>query len=97
MHARYFSAHLGRFLSPNPLGGDEFSPQSWNRYGYVVGNPLKYVDPYTLLEGAACSTDRFLRVGFGSYGGRRVFRIGGQWVQKVEKSGHIDLWRGGPL
>lgn len=48
MHARYFSAHLGRFQSVDALGGVSQLPQSWNRYSYVLGNPLKYTDPYGL-------------------------------------------------
>jgi RHS repeat-associated protein len=46
MHARYHSPHLGHFFSPEP--GDSASlpnPQSWNKYGYVRSNPLKYIDP----------------------------------------------------
>lgn len=45
-HARYFSPHLGRFMSVDP--GDRSKPnwpQSWNRYSYTFGNPLRYVDP----------------------------------------------------
>jgi RHS repeat-associated protein len=49
MHARYFSAHLGRFTTFDPVGGNLFQPQSWNRYSYVLGNPLKYVDPQGLF------------------------------------------------
>jgi RHS repeat-associated protein len=45
MHARYFSQQLGRFWSVDPLGGNEVNPQSWNRYAYTLGNPLKYTDP----------------------------------------------------
>jgi RHS repeat-associated protein len=47
MHARYFSAHLGRFLSLDPTkrSARQELPQSWNRYAYTVSNPLKYVDP----------------------------------------------------
>lgn len=49
MHARYFSAHTGRFMSVDPLGGNEYNPQSWNRYAYTLGNPLKYTDPEGLF------------------------------------------------
>jgi len=45
MHARYCSPLLGRFLSADPVLGRPETPQSWNRYTYVVNNPLKYVDP----------------------------------------------------
>jgi len=44
-HARFQSPSLGRFLSPDRIGGKTENPQSWNRYAYALGNPLKYIDP----------------------------------------------------
>jgi RHS repeat-associated protein len=43
--ARYYDAHLGRFISVDPVGGASSDPQTWNRYAYARNNPLKYVDP----------------------------------------------------
>lgn len=48
MHARYCSPVLGRFVAVDPVGGKQTAPQSWNRYAYVLGNPLKYTDPFGL-------------------------------------------------
>jgi RHS repeat-associated protein len=48
MHARYGSPMTGRFLSVDPVLGDPSDPQSWNRYAYVVGNPMRYTDPLGL-------------------------------------------------
>ncbi|MEZ5312887.1 MAG: RHS repeat-associated core domain-containing protein [Thermoanaerobaculia bacterium] len=45
MHARYFSPTTARFLSTDPVGGNPKAPQSWNRYAYVRGNPLRFIDP----------------------------------------------------
>ena len=45
MMARFCSPLTGRFLSFDPVGGNPRSPQSWNRFAYVMGNPLKYTDP----------------------------------------------------
>ena len=46
MHARYCSPMAGRFLSVDPKRmGKPVAGQSWNRYAYTEGNPLKYVDP----------------------------------------------------
>ncbi len=45
MHARYYSPHLGRFLSPDPFRGRPTHPQSLNRYVYALDNPLKFSDP----------------------------------------------------
>ncbi len=45
--ARYMSAPEGRFMSIDPLmaSADAALPQSWNRYSYVMNNPLRFVDP----------------------------------------------------
>ncbi|MCD4751015.1 MAG: RHS domain-containing protein, partial [Thermoanaerobaculales bacterium] len=45
MRARYYNPHLGRFLSVDPIGGSLGGSQSWNRYSYVLNNPVKYTDP----------------------------------------------------
>ncbi len=45
MHARQYSAQMGRFLSVDPLRGNPAMPQSLNRNAYVMGNPLRYADP----------------------------------------------------
>ncbi len=45
MHARYNHPTIARFLSVDPVGGNTESSQSWNRYCYVLNNPLALVDP----------------------------------------------------
>jgi len=47
MHARYYSPHLGRFMSVDPRERYKPTklPQRWNRYAYAIGNPMKFVDP----------------------------------------------------
>jgi RHS repeat-associated protein len=45
MHARYYSPNLGRFISVDPVGGSIGSSQSWNRYSYVLNNPVGNLDP----------------------------------------------------
>jgi RHS repeat-associated protein len=45
MHARHYSPITGRFLSVDRVGGRTAMPQTWNRYAYSLGNPLKFVDP----------------------------------------------------
>lgn len=47
MHARHYDAHKGRFLSVDPTwaSADLGRPQSWNRYGYVMNNPVNMTDP----------------------------------------------------
>jgi RHS repeat-associated protein len=57
MHARYYGLAVARFLSFDPVGGNPRSGQSWNRYAYVLGNPLRFVDPLGLKEGSPCTSE----------------------------------------
>ena len=51
MNARSMQARTGRMNQPDPLFGNAiYNPQRWNRYAYVLNNPLKMVDP-TGMEG----------------------------------------------
>jgi RHS repeat-associated protein len=45
--ARYYASVQGRFTSVDPLqdSAKPAVPQSWNRYSYVMNNPLVYIDP----------------------------------------------------
>jgi RHS repeat-associated protein len=45
MHARFCSPVTGRFLSTDVASGKSQRPQSWNRYAYALGSPVKYLDP----------------------------------------------------
>ena len=43
----------GRWPSPDPAGlaaVDPTNPQSWNRYAYVLNNPLAFIDPLGLFK-----------------------------------------------
>ncbi len=44
-NARYYDPTLARFISPDTIVPGVGNPQAWNRYAYVLGNPLRYVDP----------------------------------------------------
>lgn len=48
---RRYSSTQSRWISPDPAGlaaVDPTNPQSWNRYAYVMNNPLGFVDPLGL-------------------------------------------------
>ncbi len=44
-NARYYSAVLGRFVSPDTIVPDPLSSGGFNRYRYTRNNPLRYTDP----------------------------------------------------
>ena len=48
--ARYYSNRQGRFTTVDPtlLSVNGYNPQTWNRYVYVMNNPLAYTDPLGL-------------------------------------------------
>jgi RHS repeat-associated protein len=57
--ARYDSSSMGRFMSPDPLGGRLIGPQTLNKYSYVANNPINSTDPtglYTCKDQADCKS-----------------------------------------
>ncbi len=49
MRARYYSPEIRRFVNQDVLLGNVVGGQSLNRYAYVSGNPVSYVDPLGLV------------------------------------------------
>jgi hypothetical protein len=45
MDGRVYDPSIGRFLSADSNIQAPYSTQSYNRYSYVINNPLKYTDP----------------------------------------------------
>ncbi|VVM22720.1 Rhs family protein-like precursor [uncultured Gammaproteobacteria bacterium] len=45
MNGRVYDPQIGRFLSADPYIQAPYNTQSYNRYSYVMNNPLKYTDP----------------------------------------------------
>jgi len=45
MHARAYDPRIGRFITPDTLVPDLYTPMAWNRYSYVLNNPLRFTDP----------------------------------------------------
>ncbi len=39
------SPYINRFLQPDSIIPDQTNPQSWNRFAYVLNNPIRYNDP----------------------------------------------------
>jgi RHS repeat-associated protein len=48
---RQYTSQLARWISPDPAGlaaVDPSNPQSWNRYSYVINDPINALDPLGL-------------------------------------------------
>jgi RHS repeat-associated protein len=61
MHARFYAPYMGRFLSVDPVIDTQpalKSPHMWNRYSYVMNNPLHYTDPTGKLAASWRHTTR---------------------------------------
>ena len=65
---RYYDAATGRYIQGDPIGLEG----GWNRFGYVDGNPVGYVDPEGLVKGIQNPRDLMLLDG--GAGG-----VGGGW------------------
>jgi len=50
MRARYYDPKMKRFINQDVLRGNIGNGQSLNRYAYVNGNPVSYVDPLGLYR-----------------------------------------------
>jgi RHS repeat-associated protein len=57
--ARYLRAEQGRFGTVDPLTASQrvTDPQSFNRYSYVLNNPLRFLDPDGLDASPGCASD----------------------------------------
>src|SRR5580698_5246601 len=57
--ARYDASTMGRFMTPDPLGGKLIDPQTLNKYAYTRNNPTTLIDPtgmYTCADQADCQS-----------------------------------------
>lgn len=63
VRARYYMPELGRFMTKDPLAGEDGDSQSLNRYVYAVNNPVRMVDVsgYSASEGSG-----YFKLSFGS-------------------------------
>ena len=50
MNGRLYDPVLGRFVSPDPVVKWPLRSQNWNRYSYVLNNPMKYTDPSGYMQ-----------------------------------------------
>ena len=101
--ARSYVNRLARFLSADPAGlaADSSNPQSWNRYSYVLDDPLNFIDPLGLF----CMWDDHRRDDKPEEGGatkEECKKQGGTWIDPTGPDGgsgdpgspFLDFWDG---
>jgi len=54
LRARYYAPYLNQFIQPDPIVPNPYKPRQWNRYSYVGGNPINFVDPSGMIR---CNKD----------------------------------------
>lgn len=59
MNARVYDPDIGRFLSADPTVPDTKNPQAFNRYTYVMNNPLNLYDPTGFAHEGVQASDTF--------------------------------------
>jgi RHS repeat-associated protein len=74
--ARYYDPLLGRFIQPDTIIPDYSNPQSFNRYSYVLNNPLKHVDQDGHLPVLVATAIGGALIG-GVIGGVKAYMAGG--------------------
>ena len=70
---RYYDPQIGRFTQPDSIIPNPSNPQDFNRYSYVLNNPILYSDPSGLCptnsdQAAACYAAAWVAAGNQVYG-----------------------------
>jgi RHS repeat-associated protein len=80
MRARYYDPDIKRFINLDVLLGSIDEGQSLNRYAYVNGNPISYVDPFgTCVESGEAGHMAFDVGGMVPVGGMAFDAINAIW------------------
>jgi len=82
MGARWYHPQIGRWMSADTIVPDPANPQSFNRYSYVLGNPLRFSDPggHTPIDICAATQRHAPGCGNGPvYAGSTLVDFSGKW------------------
>ena len=90
--SRYYAPKLGRFLSKDTWKGNIGNPQTWNRWIYVLNNPLRYKDAsgYTPAEAMGNTYRQGVSESLGAYGAYSMLKAdaGCGSIQTEVRSGY---------
>jgi len=88
MNGRIYDPAIGRFFSPDPYIQAPDNSQNFNRYSYVLNNPLKYTDPSGELP-------FLVPVAIGYYTGSSIYMNNGNIFSKNWWTGQDKAWKAG--
>jgi RHS repeat-associated protein len=71
MNGRVYDPRWGRFLQADPIIQSPYDLQNYNRYSYVMNNPLSFTDPtgFSSLDRFAARFTRNFALSIGDFGG----------------------------
>src|SRR5262249_27901530 len=97
LNGRVYDPLVGRMMSADPMVPDPMNGQAWNRYSYVINNPLALTDPNGYCFLGMCSWDKgistFSKQSFGVL--FREFPISGNLFE-IGAVGLCMAFSGGP-
>ncbi len=65
LSGRVYDPLVGRMMSADPMVPDPLNAQAWNRYSYVINNPLAFTDPNGYCFLGMCSWGKAISTFFG--------------------------------
>jgi RHS repeat-associated protein len=65
LNGRVYDPLVGRMMSADPMVPDPLNAQAWNRYSYVINNPLAFTDPSGYCFLGMCSWGKAISTFFG--------------------------------
>jgi RHS repeat-associated protein len=65
LNGRVYDPLIGRMMSADPFVPDPLNAQAWNRYSYVINNPLAFTDPNGYCFLGMCSWGKAISTFFG--------------------------------
>ncbi len=88
MNGRVYNPEIGRFLSADPFVQAPTNLQSYNRYSYVLNNPMSYTDPsgyFSLKKSLKKALRGAAKVAVGITGASHISSVGIMYTKPVQR------------